>query len=90
VISSLVVGQIAKSLPPGFCREDVYLQAMLPNGEEKKSLMNAAESGEALVKLPYLGIWKNIEINWEIVRKMRLLRKISGKDKKIFHYQSFQ
>jgi len=34
-------------------------------GSEKKLLLNADESGEALVKLPYSRIWENIEINGE-------------------------
>jgi len=43
-------------------------------GSGKKSLLNAAEIGEALVQLLYLGIRKNIEI--------KKLRKIDGDNKK--------
>jgi len=35
-------------------------------GEEKKSLLNATEIGEALVQMLYSGVPKNIEINGEI------------------------
>jgi len=33
---------------------------VVKKGVEKKSLLNAAESGEALVKLPYLHIQKTL------------------------------
>jgi len=39
---------------------------VVKKGVEKKSPLNAAEIAEALVKLLYLGILKNIEINGEI------------------------
>jgi len=38
---------------------------VVKKGVEKKSLLNAGESGEAVVKLPYSRIWENIQINGE-------------------------
>jgi len=61
---------------------------VVKKGVEKKSLQNAAESGEELVKLPYLRIRENIEINGENGYLLSEKRDYSGREQQIFHYQT--
>jgi len=58
--------------------EKTKCQGLVKKGVEKKSLLKAGESGEALVKLEYSRIRQNIEINGENGCLMSKKRGYSG------------